>query len=113
MRMRSFSEVYPDLIQEWSPENNLGPDQVSYGSNKAIIWNGTCGHTWTATPKNRGHNHGCPICSGNKIVAGLNDFAFLFPAIAKEWSDRNLPALPSKYGSKSNVNVWWRCSSCG
>ena len=111
--MKSFSEVYPDLINEWSPKNDLGPDMVSYGSNKAIIWNGPCGHTWTATPKNRGHNHGCPICSSNKIVAGLNDFASLFPEVAKEWSDRNFPAQPTNYGSKSNMNVWWRCSSCG
>lgn len=111
--MKSFSEVYPHLVSEWSPENDLGPDKVSYGSNKAIIWNGPCGHTWTATPKNRGHNHGCPICSGNKIVAGLNDFASLFPDVAKEWSDRNFPAMPTDYGSKSNMNVWWSCSSCG
>lgn len=111
--MRSFSEVYPDLIKEWSPENDLSPDMVSYGSNKAIIWNGPCGHTWTATPKNRGHNHGCPICSGNKIVTGLNDLASRFPDIAKEWSDRNFPAKPTDYGAKSNMNIWWRCSSCG
>ena len=111
--MRSFSEVYPDLIKEWSPENDLSPDKVSYGSNKAIIWNGPCGHTWTATPKNRGHNHGCPICSGNKIVAGLNDLASRFPDIAKEWSDRNFPAMPSGFAPKSNMNIWWRCSSCG
>lgn len=111
--MKSFSEVYPHLVSEWSPENDLGPDKVSYGSNKAIIWNGPCGHTWTATPKNRGHNHGCPICSGNKIVAGLNDFASLFPDVVKEWSDRNFPAMPSGFASKSNMNAWWRCSSCG
>ncbi len=111
--MKSFSEVYPHLVKEWSPKNVLGPDVVSYGSNKAIIWNGICGHTWTATPKNRGHNHGCPICSGNKIVPGLNDLEGLYPHIASEWSDRNFPARPSEFGSKSNRSFWWKCSSCG
>lgn len=111
--MRSFSEVYPDLVKEWSPENELTPDKVSYGSNKAIMWSGSCGHTWTATPKNRGHNHGCPICSGNLIKAGVNDLASKYPDVAKEWSDKNYPSLPSEFGPKSNKEVWWKCSTCG
>ncbi len=55
--MRMFIQVYPDLAKEWSSENELGPDKISYGSNKPVIWNGACGHTWTATPKNRGNGH--------------------------------------------------------
>lgn len=111
--MKSFAEVYPSLVKEWSSENALGPDKVSYGSNKSIIWNGSCGHIWTATPKNRGHGHGCPVCSGNLIKAGLNDLASRYPDVAKEWSDRNLPDLPQAFGPKSNRESWWTCSTCG
>ena len=112
--MRMFIQVYPDLAKEWSSENELGPDKISYGSNKPVIWNGACGHTWTATPKNRGNGHGCPICSGNKVVAGLNDLVTLYPDIAKEWSsERNYPAAPQFFRPKSNRLFWWKCSKCG
>lgn len=111
--MRSFSSVYPNLVPQWSAQNSLSPDEISYGSNKPIVWIGTCGHSWTATPKNRGHGHGCPICSGNKILPGINDLASRFPEISKEWADRNVPATPQEYGAHSNQSFWWKCSSCG
>ena len=112
--MRMFMQVHPDLVKEWSPENELGPDKISYGSNIPVIWNGACGHTWTASPKNRGNGHGCPICSGNKVVVGLNDLVTLFPEVAKEWSsERNYPAAPQYFRPKSNRLFWWKCSKCG
>lgn len=111
--MKSFAEVFPTLVSSWSNVNTLRPDQVSYGSNKPIVWNGECGHTWTATPKNRGHGHGCPYCSTNKILVGFNDLASQYPDIAKEWSERNYPATPKCYGAHSNHSFWWKCSKCG
>lgn len=111
--MRSFFEVHPELVKEWSPENDLTPDKVSYGSNKGIIWNGSCGHSWTGTPKNRHNGHGCPVCSGNLIVSGVNDLKTRFPKIAREWSPKNYPSRPKEFGPKSNKEFWWKCSSCG
>jgi len=111
--MQNFAEVHPELLSEWSSENELRPEQVSYGSNKPIIWNGVCGHTWTATPKNRGNKHGCPYCSSNKILVGVNDLASRHPELAKEWSEKNLPATPQQYGEFSNKAFWWKCSKCG
>ena len=43
--MISFAEKYPELVAEWAEENEIRPENVSYGSNKKIIWNGRCGHT--------------------------------------------------------------------
>ena len=111
--MRSFLEIHPNLVSEWSPVNELGPDQVSYGSNKPIIWNGVCGHTWTATPKNRGNNHGCPYCSGNKVLVGYNDLASVHKGVAAEWSSRNLPTTPRQVTARSDKSFWWKCSKCG
>lgn len=111
--MRSFAEMCPALVSEWSHRNEFRPDQVSYGSNKQIIWNGVCGHTWTGTPKNRYNGHGCPVCSGNLIIAGINDFATVFSEIAKEWSDRNFPTTPQEFSAHSNKSFWWKCGTCG
>ena len=111
--MKSFAEMHPELVNEWSNENALKPQMVSYGSGKAIIWNGKCGHTWTATPKNRGNGHGCPYCSGNKVLVGFNDLKSQYPRIAREWAHRNLPDKPTQYTTCSNKRFWWRCRKCG
>ena len=110
--MRSFAEVHPELLAEWSSENLVGPDKVSYGSNKPIIWNGSCGHKWPASPKNRGNGHGCPYCSGNKVLVGFNDLKSQRPKIAREWSPYNFPAKPSQYTLFSNKRFLWKCKKC-
>ena len=38
----------------------------------------------------------CPYCSGYILLKGFNDFATLYPQLAEEWSDRNLPLTPDK-----------------
>ena len=89
--MVSFAEKHPDLVSEWAKENEIRPESISYGSNKKVIWNGSCGHTWTASIKNRGNNHGCPYCSGNKVLKGVNDLATLYPHLVEEWDESNRP----------------------
>ncbi|MCR5510718.1 MAG: zinc-ribbon domain-containing protein [Lachnospiraceae bacterium] len=111
--MKTFAEVHPELISEWAPENELIPDRVSYGSNKMVIWNGSCGHIWKASVKNRGNGHGCPYCSGNQVLTGFNDLETYYPELAKEWSELNLPVLPSEVTVKANKRVWWKCRNCG
>lgn len=109
--MISFAEKYPDLVGEWAPENDASPSEVSYGSNRMIMWRGICGHYWTASAKNRGRGHGCPYCSGNKVLIGYNDLKTRSPKVAQEWSKRN-ETKPEDYASLSNTEVWWTCKKC-
>ncbi len=110
--MISFAEKHPEMVCEWSDRNALRPDQVSYGSNKMIIWNGKCGHTWTANVKNRGNGHGCPYCSGNTVLVGFNDLASKRPKLVKDWSDKN-EMMPSEVTVRSTRYAYWKCSKCG
>ena len=93
--MISFAEKHPELVQEWSDENEARPEEVSYGSNKRILWRASCGHSWEATVKNRGNGSGCPFCSGNQVLYGFNDLASVYPELAAEWSELNYPLYPS------------------
>ena len=111
--MISFAEKHPELVAEWALENEIRPDQISYGSNRKIIWNGRCGHTWKATIKNRGNNHGCPFCSGNQVLYGFNDLASQYPELVTEWSELNYPLFPTAVSVKANRKVWWKCRNCG
>ena len=111
--MLAFAEKYPDLVAEWAEENETRPEEVSYGSNKKVLWNGKCGHTWEATVKNRGNHHGCPYCSGSKVLKGENDLATLFPGLTEEWDESNHPLMPDMVSRKANREVTWKCLRCG
>ena len=110
----SLAEKNPELVQEWDESNgDLTPWNVSYGSNKKVMWKGTCGHTWKAIVKDRSRGCGCPSCSKKMVVKGVNDLATIKPELTEEWSDLNLPLTPSDFTSKSGMNVWWKCRTCG
>jgi len=109
--INDISTLYPQIAAEWSPKNGeLKPTMVSVGSHKKVIWLGSCGHEWTASVKSRVHGTGCPFCSHNLVLPGFNDLETLFPDVAAEWSDRNLPLLPSMVTAFANRKVWWKCS---
>lgn len=103
-----------DLAEEWSDRNLFSACDVTYGSNKLVWWHGKCGHEWQATVKSRatGIHTGCPYCSGNRVLAGFNDLETRFPEVAREWSERNLPLLPSQVTAYCNKKAWWS-GSCG
>ena len=115
MEKVSLAKHSPNLVQEWSDKNDpLTPEDVSFGSHKIVWWKGPCGHEWQAVIKSRsiGRQSGCPYCSGNRVLTGYNDLVTRFPELEYEWSDRNLPLLPTEVSSQSNRKVWWS-GSCG
>ena len=57
--------------------------------NKKVWWKGTCGHEWQASVKARSNGEKCPICSGARVIAGINDLATLEPLLVKQWSKKN------------------------
>lgn len=109
----SLSRKRPDLIAEWSPRNlPLTPDRVSYGSNKVYWWIGACGHEWQTSAKARSAGEKCPICSNARIIPGVNDLETLEPELAKEWSEKNYPLMPSQVGPGTHKKVFW-LGKCG
>ena len=62
----------PELVLEWSENNELSPMDVTIGSHKKVWWKGKCGHEWEAIIKNRVNGSGCPYCSGNKVLSQLS-----------------------------------------
>ena len=84
-----LSEVHPELVAEWSDKNlPLTPDKITYGSNKVVWWKGACGHEWQTSVKARSNGENCPICSGARVIEGINDLATLKPELADEWSSK-------------------------
>ncbi len=112
--INDLATLKPLLSQEWFEKNKLKPTEVSVASHKKIIWKCKHGHEWEASVKSRTINGtGCPYCSHNKVLAGFNDLASQYPDIAAEWSDRNLPLLPTMVTAFANSKAWWKCKDCG
>ena len=110
----SLAKIHPELVSEWSEKNlPLTPDDITFGSNKKVWWKGACGHEWKTSVKARSNGEKCPICSGARVIAGINDLATLEPLLEKQWSDRNYPLLPTQVMVFANRKAWWKCKDCG
>ena len=105
----SLAEVHPELVSEWSEKNLLlTPDDITFGSNKKVWWKGACGHEWQTSVKARSNGEKCPICSGARVIAGINDLATLEPLLAKQWSKKN-KIKPTEVSIGSHKKVIWKC----
>lgn len=104
-----LSEVHPELVSEWSDKNlPLTPHKITYDSNKVVWWKGACGHEWQTSVKARSNGEDCPICSGARVVEGINDLATLKPELAAEWSSKNEPLKPTMVTTGSHKKVIWQ-----
>ncbi|MEQ2547211.1 zinc-ribbon domain-containing protein [Dorea ammoniilytica] len=105
----SLAEVHPELVSEWSEKNlPLTPDDITFGSNKKVWWRGACGHEWQTSVKARSNGEKCPVYSGARAVAGINDLSTLKPGLASEWSKKN-EIKPTEVTVGSHKKVIWKC----
>ena len=51
---------------------------------EVIFVKGTCGHEWQTSVKARSNGEKCPICSGARVIAGINDLAALETLLVKQ-----------------------------
>ena len=106
---KSLSAVHPELIVEWSKKNlPLTPDSITFGSNKVVWWKGSCGYEWQTSVKARSKGEKCPICSGVRAVAEINDLSTLKPGLASERSKKN-EIKPTEVTVGSHKKVIWKC----
>jgi len=114
----NLSIKFPDLAEEWHPDNPKGPEEYSYGSIARVKWrcsSDPCGcHVWKARICDRaGGGKGCPFCDGRKTCPH-NNLAVKFPDLAEEWHPDN-PKGPEEYSYGSEARVKWKCKNdpCG
>lgn len=101
------------LLAEWDAEKNHDhtPQTVSYGSHVKAWWKCRKGHSWQAQIKSRvSMELGCPVCSGKRMVSGINDLKTKAPESAARWDpEKNGSETPEQVLAGSNKRAWWRC----
>lgn len=117
--VNDLATLYPNLAAQWDPTpgvNAQKPQQLTAQSNRRIGWKcPTCTARWTAPVYGRVAGGGCPVCAGQRTLAGHNDLATHRPDLAQEWDDT--PGAntkrPQQVSLRSNYEAAWVCRSCG
>lgn len=103
----------PKIAKEWNYEKNgkLRPESFTANSSKKVWWICSKGHEWQATISHRNNRgDGCPYCSGQKAIKGINDLATLMPNVVNLWNyEKNAPSKPENFTVHSGKKVWWIC----
>jgi len=99
-----LATLNPEIASE---ADGWDPRLIGNGSSKPLPWKCQLGHTWTAPVERRsGQGRGCPVCSGNVVLAGFNDLATSHPSLALE-ADGWDPTTIATFSSKK---LSWKCS---
>jgi DNA-directed RNA polymerase subunit RPC12/RpoP len=110
-----LASAFPDVAEEWHPTKNdpFSPQTVSPYSNRKAWWQCALGHEYLAGIADRtSRKHGCPYCSGKRVLQGFNDLATREPMVADQWHPTlNGPLKPDMVTSGSHKHAWWECSN--
>lgn len=105
--------THPDVFKRIHPTKNVKIDLFSLkaGAVKKIWWLEECGHEYEMKISDRVRIiNSCPICRGERILPGFNDFSAIYPDIAKEMHPvKNNGIDIAKLTPKSNKYLWWIC----
>ena len=99
-----LATLYPELAKQ---ADGWDPSTVSRGSDLKKSWKCNEGHTWQAAISSRAlGNSGCPVCSNQKMITGINDLASRYPEIAKQADGWD----PSTTHMHSTRKLQWKCA---
>ena len=112
--MTKLVDTHPELARQWDKDKNvIDLKDARTKDKKKRWWIGDCGHNWdTATYSRTRDNSGCPYCSGQRVLAGFNDLATLYPGLADEWDDDN-PITATEVSAGSHKKFSWVGKECG
>lgn len=114
--VNDVATLYPDLAKQFHPTRNgeLKLDRLKESSGKKVWWICEKGHEWEAVINTRTkRGYGCPICSRQKIIAGVNDFATSHPELAEEVCLEKNPGVDITQIGGSKQRIVWRCPDKG
>ena len=108
--------AFPKVGALYHPtKNTVDVATLSKGLGKRFWWVCSKGHDYEASvyqityAVERG-KEGCPVCSGDRVMVGVNDAGSAFPDLVKEWHPtKNGDKTLFDYSTKSGIKVWWQC----
>ena len=108
----SLADKYPDIVNLWSDQNELSPNQVLPNTTIATWTCPTCRENYPARIINVINGVAdCPYCSGRKALPGKTSFAALHPDLMEDWDFIANYCLinPDEILDTYSQKVWWNC----
>lgn len=107
--------LHPQLAKQWHPtKNTVTPSEIISGSTQKVWWKCDNGHEWDMSVSDRTYaGMNCPLCSGRRVVTGINDFATIRPDLLEQWDYKKNTVDPTTISPQSNKKVWWACGEPG
>ncbi len=97
-----LATVNPEIAAQ---ADGWDPTTVTSWARKKVGWKCGLGHQWEAAVSSRSRGSGCPVCSGQAVLAGFNDLATINPEIASQADGWD----PSAITAGSGKMVGWKC----
>jgi len=98
-----LSVTHPELAKE---ADGWDPSLVAHASHKILNWICGEGHSFQiAVIKRTQRGNGCQVCSGRKVLKGVNDLATTHPELASEAFEWN----PAEFVAGSKTSKNWVC----
>ena len=109
-----FNDLFstnPEYREIWNYElNRISPYDVTKSSNEVVWWKCEFGHSWEQQIASIvRHKSKCPICTGRKLIVGVNDLATMRKDLVAEWNYKKNKYIPEQYKTTSKKKVWWIC----
>lgn len=111
--LNTLTDIHPELLSEWSKENNQLPTNYVYTSPFRALWRCPKCHNDYSYPINerRLNDNGCPFCDERLAKLGVNTIVDKKPGLLIEWSSEN-SVKPEKLRYFSAYSAIWICSKC-
>ena len=116
--INDLASKHPKVAAMWSSKNKKAASEVTArNAKKAIFVCPDCKQEFEATIYSvvnsvNDNCTGCPVCTGKKVVPGINDLASQCPKAAAMWSSKNKhSATEVTVGSQEKAA--FVCSDCG
>lgn len=101
------------LMSKLSPNNPPEVLELHRKAQKFALFLCEEGHEYYGLIKEQSQ-YGCPVCSGDRVIPGVNDLATTDPELAKNWDyDGSFPYLPEDVSRQSDRKMSWICPESG
>lgn len=126
-KKNSVAAICPEAAAEWDYEANgkRTPENTTTGTNQKFHWIcSTCGYKYEASVadkvkrNSKTKSRGCPVCSGLRLIKGINDFETWCRKnsredLLQEWDyEKNIYVKPDEVTAGNKQKVWWK-GKCG
>lgn len=109
----SIAARYPELAKRFHSDSPFKPDQITIMSNRKILI--ICENhvePWETCAESLLVGRECVYCLGKSVLPGFNDFATIYPELAKQFTvDSPNDATEVTIGSTKTITV--QCPDCG